>query len=86
MKLIEEVQARPVEQLAGVRLIFRAEEDGRGKNALKALDHAAVVTAVLGKPEEIEHLSGAAEVHGPALLPQRQGGNPDRDKTVLAKR
>ena len=68
-KLVKEVEARPVEDLTGAQLIFGAEEDGRGKDMLKALDHAAVIAAILGKPEEIQQLGDAAEVHGSALLP-----------------
>ena len=32
--------------------------------ALEALDHTAVIAAVLGKPEELQHLGGAFEADG----------------------
>ena len=85
VNLIKKVESSPLNQLASGRLLFGAEEDGRGKDALEALDDAAVIAAVLGKPEELQHLGGAFETYGAALLPEREGGNPDRDEAILAE-
>jgi hypothetical protein len=56
------------------------------KNAFKALNHAAVIAAIFAKPKELQHLSGASEVYGPALLTKGKGSNPDRYEAVLPKR
>ena len=85
VEAIEEVETRPIDQPGTGWLLFGAEEDGRGKDALEALDDAAVIAAVLGKPEELQHLGGAFETYGAALLPEREGGNPDRDEAILAE-
>ena len=83
--VIEEVEARPIDQPVAGRLLFRTEEDRRGKDTLEALHHAAIIAAVLGEPEELQHLSGACEMHGAALLPEGKGSNPDGYEAVLAK-
>jgi hypothetical protein len=53
---------------------------------LEALHHAAVIAAVLGKSEKLEHLSGTAKTNSPVLLAKGERGNPDGYEPVLAKR
>jgi hypothetical protein len=83
-KAIEEVKATPVQHRHSARQIIGPKEDCCGKDPLKALHEAAVVGAVLGKLDEVQHLSGGAETKGAALLLQGQGGDPDGNQTILS--
>ena len=56
---IEELKARQVDDSHALWLLFRAEKDGGREDPLKTLNHAAIVRAILGEPEEIEELGGA---------------------------
>jgi len=42
------VEACPINQVAAGGLVVGPEEDGRGKDALEALNQAAVIAAILG--------------------------------------
>src|SRR5215831_11027690 len=83
-KVIEEVKATPVQHRGLARLIIGLKENGCGKNPPKALQEAAVMGTVLGKLEEVQHLSGSPEANGAALLLQGQGCDPDGDQAILS--
>jgi hypothetical protein len=83
---IEEVKASHVDDWRFVRLVFRAEENRGGKDALESLDHAAIMGAVLGQAKELEDLGGRFKVDGPGFLFHREGSDPDGYQTVLAVR
>ena len=82
---IEEVKAGSINQAAAVGLVFGPKEDGGGKDTMEALHDAAIMAAVLGKAEEVEHLSGALETNDAALLLNGEGRDPDGNETVLAE-
>jgi hypothetical protein len=84
--VIEEMETPPIDKTVSPWLIFGSEENGRGKDALKALHDPAVMTAILGQAEEIKHLGRTVEVDGAAPLFYRQGGNPNGDEAILTKR
>lgn len=65
---VEEVKACPVGDAVSTGLIVGAKEDGRCKDALEALHDPAIMAAIFGKTEEVQHLSGAVEADVPALL------------------
>jgi hypothetical protein len=50
---IEELKARQVDDCRTRWLLFGAEEDGGREDALKTFNHAAIVRAILGEPEEL---------------------------------
>ena len=56
---IEELKARQVRDCRALWLVFSAEEDGGREDPLKTLNHAAIVRAIFGEPEELEELGGA---------------------------
>jgi hypothetical protein len=56
---IEELKTRQVNNSGALGLLFRAKEDGGGEDALKTLDHATIMGAILRQPEELEELGGA---------------------------
>jgi hypothetical protein len=85
-EVIEEMETPPIDKAVSPWLIFGSEENGRGKDALKALHDPAVMTAILGQAEEIKHLGRTVEVDGAAPLLYRQGGNPNGDQAILPKR
>ena len=85
-KAVEEVKACPVRKAVSHRLIVGTEEDGRREDPLEALDDAAVVAAVFGKAEEVQHPGGTVEVDPPTLLVDRECRNPDGNEPVLAER
>lgn len=85
MNPVKKVKAGPVHQAAADRLVFRAEEDGRGKNPLKTLYHSSVIATILGESEELQHLRGAIEMDRTALLPKGEGCYPDGDEAILAE-
>ncbi len=84
--MIEEVKPGPVEQMTPGWVIFRAEEDGRSKDALKTLRHPAVIAAILGKPEEVQDPGGAVEMDGSALLLEGECSNPNWKESILPER
>ena len=86
MKVIKEMKSCPADQMIPCRLIFRTEEDGGRKDALKALCHAPVVPAILGKPEEVQNLGCTMEADCPALLPKSKRCHPDGNQAVLPER
>lgn len=61
-------------------LFFGSEEDRGAEKSLEALDEPAVVRAVLGEVEEVEHLGGRIEMDLAGLLPQCERSDPDRDE------
>ena len=56
---IEELEARQIDDRRTLWLLFCAEEDGGREDPLKTLNHAAIVRAIFGEPEELEELGGA---------------------------
>src|SRR5215831_17826768 len=56
---IEELKAREVDDRRRLWLSFRTEEDGGREDSLKTFNHAAIMTAILGEPEELEELGGS---------------------------
>ena len=66
--MIKEVKPDAVGYHSELALVFRTEEDGGGKNALKTLDNTLVMMTVLGQVEVIEQLRGIVKADGPALL------------------
>jgi len=50
-EVIEETETLPIDKTVSPWLIFGSEENGRGKDALKALHDPAVMTAILGQAE-----------------------------------
>jgi hypothetical protein len=71
--------------LTAVGLVFGSKEDRGSKDAMEALDYAAIMTAVLGEAEKVEHLGGALETYDPAFLLHSQRCYPDGYEAVLAK-
>ena len=59
MHAIEELKARQVDDCRALWLLFCAEEDGSREDALKTFNHAAIVRAILGEPEEFKELGRA---------------------------
>lgn len=86
LHLIKKVEAMPVDESSVRGIIFSAEEYGRGEDAFKSFDDSAIVEAVELQAEKGEHLRGAFEATGPALLPQGQGCAPYGNEPVLAER
>jgi hypothetical protein len=84
LQTIEEMEAAPIEERSGVRLILGSEENGGAEDPFKALYEAAVVGAVFGKMEEVEHLGGRIEMKLAGFLPQGERCHPDGDGAVLA--
>ena len=84
-KVIQEVKARPVGDATSTGLIVGAKEDGGSEDALEPLDDAAVMAAVFGEMEEVQHSRRAVEVDRPALLLDSERGDPDGDQPVLAE-
>jgi hypothetical protein len=82
---IEEVKAGSIYQTATAGLVFSSEEDGGGKDTLEALHDSAIMAAVLGEAEEVEHLGGALETNDPALLLNGKRGYPDGNEAVRPK-
>ena len=68
-----------------MRLIFGSEENGCAEKSLEAFHEAAVMWAVFGKMEEVEHLGGRIEMELAGFLPQGERGHPDGDEPVLAE-
>ena len=71
--------------MVSIGLVFGTKEDRRCKDALECLDNPPVVTAVLGQVKEVEHLSGAVETNGTALLLYGERRYPNRNEAVLAE-
>lgn len=82
---IEEVKASSINQTATVGLVFSSKEDGGRKDTMEALHDSAIMAAVLGETEKVEHLSGALETDDPALLLNSERRDPDGNETVLAE-
>ena len=83
---IEEMEAGPINDWSRVRLFFGSEENRGAEEPLEAFAEAAVVRAVFGKMEEVEHLGGRIEMELAGFLPQGESGHPDGEKAVLAER
>jgi hypothetical protein len=81
---IEELEARQIDDRRTLWLSFCAEEDGGREDPLKTLNHATIVRAILGEPEEIEELGGALEVNDSTLRLDGECRDPNRDQAVLA--
>ena len=82
---IKKMKAGSINQRAVVGLVFGPKEDGGGEDTMEALHDAAIMAAVLGEAEEVEHLSGALETNDPALLLNGERRDPDGNETVLAE-
>jgi hypothetical protein len=83
---IEEVETGPINDSSGLGVFFGSEENRGAEEPLEAFDEAAVVRAVFGKMEEVEHLGGRIEMELAGFLPQGERGHPDWEKAVLAER
>ena len=86
LQVIEEMEAAPIEEWSGVRMIFGSEENGCAEEPLEAIHEAAVVWAVFGKMEKVKHLGGRIEMELAGFLAQGERGHPDGDEAVLAER
>jgi hypothetical protein len=86
LQAIKEMEAGPVEERSGSRVIFGSEENGGTEEPLEALHEAAVVGAVFGKMEKVEHLGGRIEMKLAGFLPQGERGDPDGNEAVLSER
>lgn len=86
LNAIEEMEPSPVNDWSGLSLVIGSEENCGAEEPLEAVDEAAVVRAVFGKMEEVEHLGGGIEMKFAGFLPQRERRYPDGDETVLAER
>jgi len=82
---IKKMKAGSIHQRAAVGLVFGRKEDGGGENTMEALHDSAIMAAVLGEVEEVEHLGGAFETNDPALLLNGKRRDPDGNETVLAE-
>jgi len=82
---IKKMKTRSIDQTAAIWLVFGPEEDRRGEDAMEALHNSAVMAAVLGEPEEVQHLSGAFEVDDAAFLLNGERRYPDWNQAVLAE-
>jgi hypothetical protein len=69
LQVIEEMEAAPIEEWSGVRMIFGSEENGCAEEPLEAIHEAAVVWAVFGKMEKVKHLGGRIEMKLAGFLP-----------------
>lgn len=66
-------------------MVLSPEEDRGSKDAMEALHNSAVMAAVLGEPEEVQHVSGTLEVHVPAFLLDGERRYPDGNEAILAE-
>lgn len=82
--VFEKMKTRAVGQRVAAGPVVGAEENCGAEDSLKALDDAAVMTAVFGEVKEFKHLSGAAESDHATVLPESERGDPDRDEPILA--
>jgi hypothetical protein len=64
---IKKLKMRGSHQQISIRIILRAEEDGR-ENSLKALNSSPIMATVGRETEEFEHLKVSLEVDGTAVL------------------
>ena len=78
-EVIEEMETPPIDKTVSPWLIFGSEENGRGKDALKALHDPAVMTAILGQAKEVEHLGGALEMDDSTFLLHSESRYPYRN-------
>jgi hypothetical protein len=85
LQAIEEMEAGPIEERSGLGVIFGSEEDGGAEEPFEAFHEAAVVGAVRGKMEKVEHFGGRIEMKLTGFLPQGECGHPDGDEAVLAE-
>ena len=83
---MKEVEAGSSNQTTAVRLVFSSEEDGGCKDTLEALHDSAIMAAVLGEAEEVEHLSGALKTNDAALLLNGKRGYPDGPQRMGMRR
>jgi len=82
---IKKMKTRSIYETAAIWLVFGPEEDRRGEDAMEALHNSAVMAAVLGEPEEVQHLSSAFEMDNPAFLLNGERRYPDGNEAVLAE-
>jgi hypothetical protein len=82
---IEEVKTCPVSNVVSTRLIVGAKEDGGCEDPLEALNDAAIMTSVLSKTEEVQHLTGGVEADDPARLLHSECRYPDGNEPILTK-
>ena len=83
---VEEMKASPINQATAGGVVLGPEEDRGGKDAMETLDDSAIMAAVLGQAEEVEHLGGAFETDDPASLLDGERRYPDGNEAVLAER
>jgi hypothetical protein len=85
VEAIKKMKTRRINEKIGIRMILRAEEDGRCENSLKALDNSPIMATIRSEPEEIEHLKGSFKVDGAAFLLDGESGYPNGDQAILAE-
>ena len=66
MKVIEKMEASPVEHRLAVRLAIGAKKHGGAKDALKTLPKPAISLTIFEKTEKIENLGCGPEAHDQA--------------------
>jgi hypothetical protein len=76
---------RSIDETAAIWLVFGPEEDRRREDAMEALHNSAIMAALLGELEEVQHLSGAFEVNDAAFLLNSERRYPDGNEAVLAE-
>jgi hypothetical protein len=82
---VKKMKTRSIDEMAAIRLVFGPEEDRGGEDAMEALHNSAVMAAILGEPEEVQHLSSAFEMDDPAFLLNGERRYPDGNEAVLAE-
>lgn len=80
------MKAAPINHGSGPSLFFGSKENRGAEEPLETVDESAVVRAVFGEIEEVEHLGGRIEMDLAGFLPQRERGNPDGNEPILAER
>ena len=83
---IKKVKSSSVYNDCLLALVFGAEEDGGAKDALESLNDSVVMISILRKIEVVEHLRRAPKADNAAFLENGQGGDPDGNQAILAKR
>lgn len=82
---VKEVEAGPINNRRGLRVLFSSEKDCRAEDSLEAGDKAPIVRAVFWKAKKIEHLGGGMEMNLAGLLAQGELGHPNRNEAILTE-
>ena len=81
---IEEMKASEVDHSVGSGFLPCAEDNRSAEDPLEAFDNAAIMATVFREMKELEDFCGGLKSHHAALLPDCQGGDPNRNEAVLA--